>query len=120
MMDKSKMISEIVSHYANGNKAKFAALLGVKPQTISAWETRGTFDAELIYAKCCDISADWLLSGDGPMIRSVESGAKPVSSAPVQVPFVNVEHIQAVNIGNMHELTERLDRLIDVVKSLKK
>ena len=63
------MIEELVNHYTDGNKTKFAGLLGIKPQTINSWILRGTFDAELIYSKCDDVSADWLLSGEGSMIR---------------------------------------------------
>lgn len=60
----------MINHYTDGNKAKFAKMLGVSPQTVSAWIARSTFDAEVIYAKCSDISADWLLSnGTGEMLR---------------------------------------------------
>lgn len=67
------MIEELVNHYTDGNKTKFAGLLGIKPQTINSWILRGTFDAELIYSKCDSISADWLLSGEGSMIKEKES-----------------------------------------------
>lgn len=63
------MVEALVSHYTKGNKAQFANMLGVSAQTISAWIARKTFDAELLYAKCSDISAEWLLSGIGSMLR---------------------------------------------------
>lgn len=69
-MDKSRMLEQMISHYTNGNKARFAAMLGVKPQNINTWIIRNTFDAELIYTKCVDISGDWLLSGEGEMLSS--------------------------------------------------
>lgn len=68
-MDKKSMLEAMISHYTNGNKAKFAGLLGVSPQTISAWGSRNTFDHELIYTKCRDVSADWLLTGEGSMLQ---------------------------------------------------
>jgi len=64
------MLEAILAHYTNGNKAKFASILGVSPQTISAWVARSTFDSELIYTKCSDISAEWLLTGKGDMVKS--------------------------------------------------
>lgn len=67
-MDKKTMIEQLVNHFAGGNKAKFANMLGIKPQTINSWETRGSFDAELIYANCVGVSGNWLLSGEGSMI----------------------------------------------------
>lgn len=67
--EKKDMVLELIDHYDKGNKAQFAKRLGVSAQTISAWVARSTFDAELIYAKCESVSADWLLCGDGEMIR---------------------------------------------------
>ena len=70
-MQKSDMLECLINYYADGNKAKFSAQIGVKPQTVSAWISRNTFDAEALYANCKGISADWLLSyGEGDMIKS--------------------------------------------------
>ncbi|MBP3377209.1 MAG: LexA family transcriptional regulator [Clostridia bacterium] len=79
-MDKATMIKELVSHYCNGNKAQFANMLGVKPQTINSWITRETFDAELIYANCAGISADWLLTGEGDMLNEPRSKPAVISA----------------------------------------
>lgn len=68
-MNKTLMLEQLISHYTGGNKAQFAKLLGVKPQTINSWILRNTYDAELIYAKCDGVSGDWLLSGDGEMLK---------------------------------------------------
>ncbi len=69
-MDKKGILQALITHYTGGNKSQFAKLLGVKPQTINTWDTRGTFDLELIYSKCEYISAEWLLTGEGPMLKS--------------------------------------------------
>lgn len=67
------MLEEIIRYYAKGNKALFSRMLGVKPQTINTWLNRNTFDAELIYANCESISGDWLLSGEGEMIKATQN-----------------------------------------------
>ena len=72
------MLEAILGYYTNGNKAKFASILGVSPQTISAWVARNTFDSELIYTQCSDISADWLLTGKGEMLKNNDN--TPLSS----------------------------------------
>lgn len=83
------MLDAMIAHYTSGNKAKFAILLGVSAQTISAWGTRNTFDSELIYTKCVGLSPEWLLTGDGPMLRNsktseeatMDHGTETVQSA---------------------------------------
>lgn len=86
------MLDAMVSHYTNGNKAKFATLLGVSAQTISAWMARNSFDTELIYTKCSYISADWLLSGEGSMLRNNQAQSTPPpvaqSASPTDESFI--------------------------------
>ena len=69
-MDKKAMVNALIGHFTDGNKAQFAKMLGVSPQTISAWLARNTFDSELIYAKCRYLSANWLLTGEGEMLQT--------------------------------------------------
>lgn len=68
-MEKKERLENIIRHYSNGNKSQFAKLLGVKSQTINTWLSRNTYDIELIYSKCEDINAEWLISGTGSMIK---------------------------------------------------
>ncbi len=70
-MGKDVMVENLVNYYTDGNKAQFAKMVGISPQTLSKWIGRKTFDAELLYQKCSNLSADWLLSnGNGEMIRT--------------------------------------------------
>lgn len=70
----------LIKHYADGNKSRFASMLGVTPQAISAWEKRNTFDIELIYSKCEYLNATWLLTGTGEMFISMEPWPQNSSS----------------------------------------
>ncbi|WP_304649957.1 LexA family transcriptional regulator [uncultured Bacteroides sp.] len=87
-MDKKQMLEAILGYYTNGNKAKFASILGVSPQTISAWVARNTFDSELIYTKCSDISADWLLTGKGEMLKNSDNNSLS-SPTPSKIDSIN-------------------------------
>lgn len=74
------MLQELVAHFTSGNKSQFANMLGVRPQTINTWENRNTFDAELIYSKCENVSGDWLLSGQGEMLKSSRDAKSALSN----------------------------------------
>ena len=80
-MEKRDILEQLISHYANGNKAKFATLLGVSPQSISTWLARNTFDVDKIYANCVGVSGDWLLTGVGSMLKTEHTsvGMPPVA-----------------------------------------
>ena len=62
-MDKKLMLEQLISHFTDGNKAQFAAKIGISPQNLSQWLNRGTFDAEMIYANCDGVSPRWLPYG---------------------------------------------------------
>lgn len=64
------ILREIKKHYSFKNDAEFARFLGISPQTLSSWQSRNTFDLELLYAKCIDFNAEYLITGQGPMLRN--------------------------------------------------
>jgi phage repressor protein C with HTH and peptisase S24 domain len=70
IMTKKERLEAIITHYSNGKPSVFAKHLGVAPSTISSWLSRDTLDYDLIFAKCENISSDWLLTGKGEMIKS--------------------------------------------------
>ena len=71
------MLEVLINHFSDGNKAQFALRLGIKPQTLSMWFLRNSFDAELIHTKCEGVSGDWLLSGgEGEMLLTGKNTTK--------------------------------------------
>ena len=68
-MNKKGQLESLINYYTDGNKTQFANMLGIKPQTVNSWFLRDTFDLELIYSKCIDISSEWLLTGEGNMLK---------------------------------------------------
>ena len=67
-INKAGVLDRIKSYYGLKNNAKLASFLGVAPTTISSWYARDSFDLDIIYSKCVDISFDWLLTGEGAML----------------------------------------------------
>jgi hypothetical protein len=95
-MTKSEQLLALIEHYSGGNKAKFALKMGLKPSSIASWITRNTFDVDIIYAKCEHISAHWLLTGEGDMLRG--------------------EGDEEIKRGGDDSLDGRLSSIIDVLR----
>ena len=68
-MDKSLILKEIKKAYGFRYDADFARFLGVSPQTLGTWLKRGTFDMSILYSKCKGINPDYLITGEGPVMR---------------------------------------------------
>ena len=96
-MEKKDRLLSLIDHYSGGNKSEFARMIGVSPQAVSTWITRNTFDIDTIYAKCLNISPDWLLTGKGNMLKGeeTEDASAPVVSYDPKVgqPFYNVDFL---------------------------
>ena len=69
-MKKKDRLLRLIEHYSDGNKSEFARMIGVSPQAINTWISRNTFDIDIVYAKCINISPEWLLTGNGPMLKT--------------------------------------------------
>jgi len=95
------MILALIDHFSNGNKAQFANKIGVTPQTISTWISRNTFDMERIFALCEGVSAEWLFTGNGPMLK------KDIQS---QTDYSNLDNIGLIKglIDKVGELSVQL------------
>ena len=69
MNKKERLEAIIKSIIAMESASVFAKLIGVAPSTISSWLSRDTLDYDLLFAKCENISSEWLLTGRGEMIN---------------------------------------------------
>ena len=69
-MTKKERLEALIAHYSDGKPTRFAKYIGVAPSTISTWLARNSFDYDLLFAKCKLISPEWLLTGEGDMLKS--------------------------------------------------
>lgn len=74
--DKSLILNKLKNHYSFKKDSDFARFLEIKPQTLASWYSRSTFDIDILYTKCNNISADFLLTGNGEMFRGIEIPAE--------------------------------------------
>lgn len=81
ILDKTLVLDRIKFFYKLKGNADLARFLGVAPNTITNWYGRKTFDLDTIYTKCVDINLDWLLTGEGNMLREPEKRDASVDEA---------------------------------------
>lgn len=85
------MIDRLKLAYGIRTDAALAAFLGIKPNTISMWKKRRVLDFNLIFTKCDDISASWLLTGEGSKDNlDIGQGSQgiPINGLPGAVAFI--------------------------------
>lgn len=62
---KSQILKDLKDHYGFKSDTEFAEFLGIAVQTLSSWYRRNSFDIDLLYSKCINIDANFLLTGKG-------------------------------------------------------
>lgn len=120
---KSERVNSLVEYYGKGNKSEFARLLGTTPQVIATWIARDTMNYDLIYAKCESLSAHWLLSGEGEMLKSTVHQSNPQQeAAPAQLTGLIQELMNELRQKNeeIGELRERIGRADGTIESLQR
>lgn len=105
------MLSALIQHFSAGNKAQFAKLLGITPQTVSTWLARNTFDADKIFAHCEGVNGNWLLSGKGDMLKGSGVVVEP-SKDGTGIPLIPVEAMAGYFAGEQTVLLQECDRYV--------
>lgn len=80
---RKQILENVMSHYGYFTQADFARKLGVSTQNLNSWFIRGTYNVELLAVKCPEISGDYLLTGELPMLKSERSGCFPQGTEPM-------------------------------------
>ena len=112
-MNKSEMLETLVDYYSNGNKSRFATMLGIKPQTLNSWLMRNSMDLELVYSHCEGVSAKWLLSsGKGEMLDKIEKKIRDQVVHNLIQPEKPVENNQSQDVSKLLELLEQDKKML--------
>lgn len=112
-MGKKDMILALIEHYSNGNKAQFASLLGITPQGLSTWIKRESFDIELIFSKCEGVSAQWLLTGNGEMIKDDKREVAHQTENPKEgIPLIPFSAMAGALTGEQSALEYECERYV--------
>lgn len=92
-MTKKERLEALIAHYSNGKPTQFAKHIGVAPSTISTWLARDSFDYDLLFAKCEDISPEWLFTGNGDMLKATEESEPTIAEQRPAVTIYPAKHV---------------------------
>lgn len=113
MITEEERISKIIAHFCK-SKAEFARSMDESPQVVSNWVSRGAGKVVLnkILSKYPDINANWLLTGEGEMLSTVNDNATKSSKTTTEadedipssdyrlVPLINLDAVGGMQTGN--------------------
>lgn len=92
-MTKKERLEALIAHYSDGKPTQFAKYIGVAPSTISTWLARDSFDYDLLFAKCENISPEWLFTGNGPMLKAAETSEPVIANQRPAVTIYPAKHV---------------------------
>lgn len=101
-MNSQDILKELIKVYANGNAAAFARSIGVAPQVLNNWRKRGlgknaAISIQKVYP---EVNTDWLLTGEGEMLKSdaeAEFSADTVINYEKGVPYYDEDFVLGFN-----------------------
>lgn len=111
-MSKSDILETLINYYSDGNKAKFAAMIGITPQLLSNWIKRDTLDYEQVYSGCPNLSGDWLLSGEGSIERSCTQNDN------LQIGNSELLSLCKALVANYQQRDDVMGKLVSMVKRM--
>lgn len=79
-MDIGQKVTLLRSTFCEGNNLKFAKLMNESPTTVSNWCQAKSLGKDVILkilASIPDVDANWLLMGNGDMLKSTSSETLP-------------------------------------------
>lgn len=117
ILDKPLVLDRIKEYYKLKGNAELARFLGVAPNTITNWYGRKTFDIDVIYTKCVDIDMNWLLTGEGNMLRTESKEenipvAHPSDSPMEGIPLIPISAMAGAFTGEQTVLEYECERFV--------
>lgn len=96
-MTDTEKLDIIINQLCHSNKAEFAKKTGISSQTVTNWYKRGISKDGLTSINCAfpDIKWEWLLTGEGDMLKASEPEANAMLiTTSTASPFVDVRYFE--------------------------
>lgn len=93
-VDKKLILNKIRDGYKFKNDTAFAKFLDIRPQTLSNWMTRNSFDIDIVYTKCVNVRAEFLITGIEPVFKTSDNVDEIDNNKPVSVFKLKTDNVQ--------------------------
>ncbi len=71
-LNKSLILERLKEIKGFKTDTELAVFLGITRSTLSNWHNRNSIDFDILFSKCEHINIDWLITGEGEMLKEVE------------------------------------------------
>lgn len=112
-MNKSLILNKIKEYKKFSSDAEFARYLGIPAQNLSKWKSRNTYDVALLYTKCSEINPEWLLTGEGEMLKDEKK--LPIATRTEEqngIPLIPIEAMSGIASGEISILELECERYV--------
>ena len=107
-MDKSLILNRIKLAYSLKNDAELARFLEIQRNTLSNWYSRNTIDYDKVFLKCELLNFDWLLTGEGDMLKSELNEQKFSNNDKYTASLEKINTLQEDKIANLEKTIKEL------------
>lgn len=117
-LDKQQIINRFKIAKNFKSDIELANFLGINKSTLSNWYKRDSVDIELLFSKCEQISADWLLTGNGEMLKKdrenhIREATKMIPATGVNgIPLIPINAMAGFGSGECQVLEYECDRYV--------
>lgn len=115
-MDNTKILNELREYKKFGSLSDFARFIGIKPQALSNWYARNTLDVHILSDKFPEVDGNWLLTGEGEMLRENVPTHQPTTAPRRRIPlYADISSIGGLNdrVANVEHHNEHTAEWID-------
>lgn len=108
-VDNIKILNELMKYKGFASKAEFARFLEVKPNVLSNWYSRNSFDEKLLQQKFPEVNKIFILTGEGKMLNenqeiedvTINNSLPKVKNNKINVPYYDVDFAGGWNSDEM-------------------
>lgn len=115
IVDKKLILNDIMNHLGIKKKSDFAKFLGIATTTLSSWYARNTFNKDLIYSKCEFLNPNWLLTGEGEMLKEKTTTEENLKKENILGSFGLLEE----NVKLLKENNELLKQIVELTNRIR-